>query len=126
MLNRLLLFAALGAAALPAGALEVRCEPAHPFFCLNIHAGCAGLTEVATFPFELHAIEGRGWIASGAERAGIQEQYQGGRAEWGGDDTRVIVWPAGGPGYVRLLTDGKYVFRHYVRDTGVMSYGYCR
>jgi hypothetical protein len=107
------------AAPLQALALEVDCEPAHPFFCLNIHAGCAGRTEVPTVPFKLKADGERGWIvsASGEEHA---------RAERGSDDTRVILWPHGRRGYIRLMTDGRYSFRHYVGDTGIMSYGECR
>lgn len=107
-------------------ALGIACEPSHPFFCLNIHAGCAGRTETATFAFRLHAAGGRGWIESAADTPDVRQLYENGRAEWGGEDTRVIVRPNRGPGYIRLLPDGKYIFRYYRGASGIMSYGQCR
>lgn len=112
--------ALLLAAPLQALGLEVDCEPAHPVFCLNIHAGCTGRTDTPTFRFKLKAEGERGRIVSASP------DYGDARAEWGSDDTRVILWPHGRRGYVRLMTNGRYSFRHYVGDTGIMSYGDCR
>jgi hypothetical protein len=123
---RLVLILGLGAVSTCARALEADCEPAHPFFCMNIHAGCAGRTETATFPFKLKADGARGSIESASDTSDMRQLYENGRAEWGGEDTRVIVWPNRGRGYIRLLTDGRYVFRYYRGDAGIMSYGNCR
>lgn len=121
---RLVLILGLGAASTCARALEVQCEPAHPVFCMNIHAGCAGRTETAAPPFKLRADAGRGSIES--PDADMRELYANGRAEWEDGETRVIVRPERGQGYIRLLADGRYVFRYYRGDAGIMSYGTCR
>ena len=121
---RLVLILGLGAASSGARALEVQCEPVHPVFCMNIHAGCAGRTETPALPFKLQADAGRGSIESAD--ADMRELYADGRAEWEDGETRVIVRPARGQGYIRLLADGRYVFRYYRGDTGIMSYGDCR
>jgi hypothetical protein len=123
---RLVLVLGLSAASTCARALEVQCEPLHPFFCMNIHAGCAGRTDVATFPFKLHADAGRGRIESTKDTPDMRELYENGRAEWEDGETRVIVRPERGQGYIRLLADGRYVFRYYRGDAGIMSYGNCR
>ena len=120
---RLVLIMTLGAASTCPRALEVDCQPALPFFCTNIHAGCAGRTEVAALPFKLNAVSGRGWIES--SDADMRELYANGRADWESGETRVIVRPERGQGYIRLLADGRYVFRYYRGDAGIMSYGHC-
>ncbi len=121
---RLVLILGLGAASTCARALEVQCEPVHPFFCMNIHAGCAGRTDLAAVPFKLKADAGRGSIES--PDPDLRELYANGRADWDDGETRVLIRPASGQGYIRLLTDGRYVFRYYRGDAGVMSYGDCR
>jgi len=121
---RLVLILGLGAASTCARALEVQCEPVHPVFCMNIHAGCAGRTETPALAFKLKADAGRGSIES--PDADMRELYANGRAEWEDGETRVIVRPQRGQGYIRLLADGRYVFRYYRGDTGIMSYGSCQ
>ena len=37
----------------------------------------------------------------------------------------VILRPQGRAGYIKLLANGKYSFRHYSQDVGIMSYGQC-
>jgi hypothetical protein len=121
---RLVLILGLGAASTCARALEVQCEPVHPVFFMNNHAGCAGRTETPALPFKLKADAGRGSIES--PDADMRELYANGRAEWEDGETRVIVRPERGQGYIRLLADGRYVFRYYRGDAGIMSYGTCR
>jgi hypothetical protein len=114
----------LAAASTSAHALEVECEPTVPFFCMNIHAGCAGRTDLPAPQFKLNADAGRGWIESAD--TDMRDLYANGRAEWNECETRVLVRPERGQGYIRLLVDGRYVFRYYRADTGIMSYGNCR
>lgn len=108
-----------GAGAAP---LAVDCTPALPTFCANIHVSCSGRTDVPTFAFRLHAKDGHGWIE--AEAHAIREQYRDARVARDGD--AVILRPRQGAGYIKLLANGKYSFRHYAGDTGIMSYGHCR
>ena len=106
-------------------AVEVDCQPALPFFCRNIHVACSGRTEVRTFPFTLRANSSRGWIESTSDTSAIQKSYENGSVDWGKKGTYVILRPQGRAGYIKLLANGKYSFRHYSQDVGIMSYGSC-
>jgi hypothetical protein len=125
----LLVFAAVTAAAdsplltLRQGG-EVSCRPAEPFFCENVHVRCAGRTAAQTFPFTLRAAAGSPALVT--EAPDFRRRYEDADVEWDRDGTYVLLQPKGAPGYVKLLADGKYVFRHYLRGLGVMSLGRCR
>jgi hypothetical protein len=114
------------ATSLRAQAVAVDCEPALPVFCTNIHVACSGRTEVRTFPFKLRANSSRGWIESASDASAIQKPYENGSVDWGKEGTYVILRPQGREGYIKLLANGKYSFRHYSQDTGIMSHGHCR
>jgi hypothetical protein len=103
----------------------VDCRPALPFFCGNIHVACSGRTEVRTFPFRFHANASRGWIESTSDASGIKTPYENASVDWGKEGAYVILRPQGRGGYIKLLANGKYSFRHYSQDVGIMSYGYC-
>lgn len=103
----------------------VTCQPTLPFFCKNIHVACSGRSTLRTFPFELRATFSHGWIESRSDTSGIDKLYGNGSVDWANEDTYVIFRPHGGNGYIKLLADGKYSFRHYSRDAGTMSYGHC-
>lgn len=105
-----------------AAPLAVDCAPALPYFCANVHVSCSGRTDVPTFAFRLHAKDDRGWIE--AESHAIREQYRDARVDR--DEDTVILRSRRGGGYIRLLASGKYSFRHYAGDAGIMSYGHCR
>lgn len=113
------------AAALRARAVAVHCKPALPFFCTNIHVSCSGRTELQTFAFELKAQSDRGSIESAADSAGIQALYESGRVHWDPEAAYVILRARGTRGYIKLLADGRYSFRHYAQDGGLMSHGHC-
>lgn len=115
----LLLTGCTGAGAAP---LAVTCEPALPYFCANIHVSCSGRTDVPTFAFRLHARDGRGGID--AEAPALRELYRDARVDR--DEDAVILRPRQGAGYIRLQADGRYSFRHYAGNAGIMSYGHCR
>lgn len=122
--------AALFAGPAGAGALAklestgaVTCLPALPFFCDNIHVGCAGRTTLRTFAFTLRMNAGRAWVDADADTAGISEQYENARLDW--DQDGVIFRPRATQGYIKLLDNGRYSFRHYARDLGTMSHGRC-
>ena len=103
---------------------EVSCRSPEPFFCENVHVRCAGRTPVPTFPFILRS-EG-GSVVLATEVSEFQQRYEHAEVSWDEDGTYVLLQPRGAPGYVKLLEDGKYVFRHYLQGTGVMSLGRCR
>lgn len=103
---------------------EVSCRPAEPFFCENVHVRCAGRTAVRTFPFGLRWAAGA--LALVSEVQEFQQRYENADVEWDKDGTYVLLQPRGAPGYLKLLADGKYVFRHYLQGAGVMSLGRCR
>ena len=113
------------ATSLRAQAVTVHCEPALPFFCRNIHVACSGRTEVRTFPFKLRANSGRGWIEPTSETSAIQKPYENASVDWGKESTYVILRPQGRDGYIKLLANGNYSFRHYLQEVGIMSHGHC-
>ena len=104
---------------------EVSCRPALPFFCGNMHVSCAGLTSIATFPFKLRATAVLGTIEAAPGTESLRGAYENGRVEWDPAGTYVIVLPSGGGGYVKLLADGSYSFRHYAQHGAAMSLGHC-
>jgi len=120
--------AAAGAAADPLHTLrqggEVSCRSAEPFFCENVHVRCAGRTPVPTFPFILRSAAGS--VVLVTEQSEFEQRYANAEVRWGEDGTYVLLQPKGAPGYLKLLADGKYVFRHYRQGVGVMSLGRCR
>jgi hypothetical protein len=103
---------------------EVSCRSPEPFFCENVHVRCAGRTAVETFPFALRAASGSVELVTAAQE--FQRTYQDAKVEWGEGGSYVLLMPRGANGYVKLLADGKYVFRHYIGSLGVMSLGTCR
>ena len=113
------------ATSLRAQAVAADCRPALPFFCTNIHVACSGRTEVRTFLFKLRANSGRGWIESKSDTSGIRKSYENGSVDWGKDGRYVILRPQGREGYIKLLANGEYSFRHYSQDVGIMSHGRC-
>jgi len=104
---------------------EVACQPSLPFFCGNLHVSCSGQTSIETFPFTLKAGVSHGTIDAAPGTEGLRAQYENGRIEWDKEGTYVILFPRLAGGYIKLLVDGTYSFRHYSRDVGVMSIGRC-
>jgi hypothetical protein len=104
---------------------EVSCQPSLPFFCSNIHVACSGTSSMKTFPFKFRATFADGSIESASDTGGIREQYESGRAEWDSDGAYVILRPRLANGYIKLLADGTYSFRHYAQHVGTMSRGHC-
>lgn len=104
---------------------ELSCQPTFAHFCENVHVRCAGLTTVAALPFKLRVVAGSRSVAlvTGDEN---QARYEDAEVEWAEDDSYLLLSPRSANGYVKLLADGKYIFRHYIQGRGVMSLGYCK
>jgi hypothetical protein len=94
-------------------------------FCSNIHVSCSGPSSIRTFPFVLRATRARGAIESTSDTSGIEEQYKNASVEWHGEGEYVILRPRRGNGYIKMLADGRYSFRHYPEHVGLMSRGLC-
>lgn len=105
---------------------EVVCEPALPVFCGNIHVTCAGPSSIKSFAFRLRAAGTQGALESHADDGDVARPYANARVEWGEAAAYVILWPQQGNGYVKLLADGSYSFRHYAPLGALMSRGECR
>lgn len=104
----------------------VSCQPAHPVFCSNIHVSCAGPSSLKTFPFKLRATRTEGSIESASDTSGMSKRYARASIEWDAAGEYVLLRPKEGNGYVKLLADGRYSFRHYENETATMSRGHCR
>ena len=128
-LGRLLRYVAIAAVSIahaaPPRAVDVECTPAFPVFCHNIHVSCAGPTELKTFPFKLRVRSDRAWIEAAPDAADFVRLYSDARIERGDAEGYIILRPAGGPGYIKLLADGRFSFRHYPESTGIMAHGRC-
>ena len=105
---------------------ELSCQSPEPYFCENMHVRCAGRTTVATFPFTLRAEAGGALVALTPVDAEGPGAYQHAKVEWAEDHSYLLLSPRVGSGYVKVLADGKYVFRHYIQSRGVMSLGQCQ
>ena len=55
----------------------------------------------------------------------MQKPYEYGSVDWGKEGTYVILRPQGREGYIKLLANGRYSFRHYLQEVGIMSHGHC-
>ena len=104
---------------------EVSCQPSLPVFCSNIHVSCSGPSSIKTFPFKLRATRTHGSIESTSDTAGMREQYENGRVDWDSEDAYIILRPHQTNGYIKMLADGTYSFRHYSHHAGTMSRGHC-
>jgi len=104
---------------------EVSCQPSHPVFCANVHVTCVGPTRTSTFPFHLRATATSGTVTPVGEAAALDGLYSNAIATWDAPTQSLILTPAASNGYVRLQSDGRYVFRYYVGAVGVMSLGRC-
>ena len=105
---------------------KVSCQATEPFFCENVHVRCSGRTSVRTFQFELRATGRAGSLELATAAEEFQRRYESAEVQWDQDGNYVLLQPKAANGYVKLLADGKYVFRHYLQDVGVMSLGNCR
>jgi hypothetical protein len=103
---------------------EVSCQATEPFFCENVHVRCGGRTSVRTFQFALRSAAGSVELVTATQE--FQRRYENANVEWDKDGTYVLLRPKATNGYVKLLADGKYIFRHYIQSLGVMSLGHCR
>ena len=104
----------------------VSCQPALPYFCENVHVRCSGRTSVPTFPFRLRVAGSTGSLEPASAAEEVQRLYQNAAVEWSKDDDYVVLSPRASNGYLKVLSDGKYIFRLYVQSVGVMSLGYCK
>jgi hypothetical protein len=104
---------------------QVFCRPSQPYFCSNMHVSCSGQTSIETFSFTLKANRSRGTIEPASGTESLATQYADGRIEWEPEGQYVILLPRRMRGYIKLLADGTYSFRHYAQDAGVMSIGRC-
>ena len=104
----------------------VSCQPTLPYFCENIHVRCSRRTSVPTFPFRLRLAASTSSLELESAAEEVQTRYANTIVEWSKDDEYVLLLPKASNGYLKVFADGKYIFRHYVQDAGVMSLGYCK
>lgn len=104
----------------------VSCQPTLRYFCENVHVRCSGRTSVPTFSFELRVKGSTGTLEPASAAEEFQRLYENAIVEWDKDDDYVLLAPRASNGYLKVLADGKYIFRHYVQNAGVMSLGHCK
>ena len=87
---------------------------------------CSGQTTVPTFEFKLRNATNAGALQLATTSEEFQRQYESPNVEWDKGGGYVLLSPKASNGYVKLLSDGKYVLRHYIQGLGVMSLGHCK
>jgi len=91
-----------------------------------MHVRCSGRTTVPITPFKLRVAGGTGSLELAAAAEDVQRLYENAAVDWSKDDDYVLLSPRGSNGYLKLLSDGKFVFRYYIQSVGVMSLGSCK
>jgi hypothetical protein len=104
---------------------QITCQPAHPYFCANLHVTCLGRTTLPTFSFTLRISASGPALDAPKEAQAFAELYAGSQLDWSPDGLYLIISPVHAAGYIKLFQDGKYVFRYYPQHEGVMSLGSC-
>lgn len=94
-------------------AAVLSCIPTLPFYCRNIHIGCAGRTKMKTEAFIFQD---------------TKVTFEGGKT-WQvllhPDRGATILWRDGGKDWIRIERDGRFSLRRYPGDA-VMTRGTCR
>ena len=97
---------------LAAGLIALNCTPALPFYCENIHVGCAGRTRLKTERFEI---------------SDQNVTFQNG-SSWEADLTHdrraMILRRANRPDWIRIEADGTFSLRRYA-PRAMMTRGTC-
>lgn len=102
------------------------CLPTLRNFCENIHIGCSGRSAIETFSFVVTANADKASLERTSGDAASNMPPRSGPVEWAENDAYVVVRLAPAHGYLKILFDGSYSYRHYSRGTAYMSYGKCR
>lgn len=106
-----------GASVLPAIGETIRCEPAYPVFCQNVHIGCAGRTALSTNGFlvtvEANGVDvvfddGKKWMAQAPELKGERVIRKSGARDW-----------------IRIDRKDRFSHRIYRKGAALMAYGKC-
>ena len=96
-----------------ATAANLRCSPALPVFCANVHVGCAGRTALPTLAFTITA---EGVVFEDGSR-------------WGADasvtESGTVYRRKGSRDWIRIDTAGACSQRMYRKAGPVMAYGTC-
>lgn len=89
------------------------CVPALPFYCGNIHVGCAGRTRIETHPFDIqdgsvHFADGTVWP--------VRLQTDG---------STKILWRQDSTDWIRIDDTGRFSVRRYRKGQAMMTRGKC-
>ena len=104
-------------AAAPATAETYRCEPALPFYCANIHVGCAGRSRR---PGEAIVLRMDGEAASARFASGQEVELSVHR-----EARAVVLFDRKSRDWIRLSPDGTFVHRVQSREPALMMRGRC-
>ena len=103
--------------AAPAAAESYRCQPALPFYCANIHVGCAGRSRR---PGEAFVLRIDGEIAAARFASGHEADMSVHR-----DARATVLRDRTTTDWVRLLPDGTFVHRIQSLKPALMMRGRC-
>ncbi len=91
-----------------------------------MHVSCAGRTTLPTFAFTLRASRAGASIEADAAHDALLHGYAQALVDWDAGGGYLLLRPRAEHGYLKLLADGSYSFRHYTSHGAVMSIGRCQ
>ena len=97
---------------------KLECRPALPFYCQNIHVGCAGRSKIRTPILKINL------TASQAAVSSDDGQTVDMVARTARGDT--VLFDESSGNWIRLLANGTYAQRIHTRRGALMTRGTCR
>ena len=95
-------------------AVALVCTPALPFYCGNIHVGCAGRSTRETSSFEI------------SDQAVTFEDAEEWEISLTTDRDALILRRTGSNDWIRIEQDERFSLRRYVKGHALMTRGTCR
>lgn len=91
----------------------ISCVPALPFYCGNIHVGCAGRTRIETSGF---VVEEGSVTFEDSTVWPVRVQQ---------NDAAILLWRKDSRDWIRIQDDGRFSLRRYRNANAMMTYGNC-
>lgn len=104
---------------------RLHCLPTLSFFCSNIHIGCAGQSELKTWPFSITMDGDKGQMVAAGKQPALDIPVRVGDIVRADDLESLILFLHPTKDYVKVSTSGKFNFRHYTPRGPLMTYGWC-
>ena len=100
------------------------CKPTLNYFCGNIHIGCAGQSNIGTWPFELIAEGDTGRMISPESTTRLVGSVWEGMVIPQDGNKSLLLFLNPERDYVKVSSTGRFNFRLYTKHGALMTYGW--